>query len=304
MSELDRKDDSMPEAISTFQEKVFKIAQEMDNNHATEFVILCPISELSTDYDMQLPRELDRRLILVHGNAWIKCQESEIHSRGVTVLRKSIQNSEYFKRDGLEDGACRFNVIRLHTCGRVSEKIADLAFEKQSSSGLYIRHVYGEEAFHNESPTLLLEEMVNALSPYQTFEISVGMKIRSVNRDIFEIDIRTFVRGPLNFPAVEDVDQLGAMERRSIEIQRAKGTSYNPKEAARLFHPSRVRDFLDDFGVLQVDYRLITVIRGIVHPPVSIVMTLGGDTFTLTSRDFSIMHDYTLWWDRVHGQGQ
>lgn len=112
----------MPEAISTFGEKVFQIAQEMDDTHATECVMFCPINELPSDHERQVPRELERRLILFHGNAWIKCSESRVHDGARALSMKSILNSEYFKREGIYPGKCANKVIRSHTCGLISEK--------------------------------------------------------------------------------------------------------------------------------------------------------------------------------------
>ena len=69
---------------------------------------------------------------------------------------KSILNSEYFKREGIYPGKCANKVIRSHTCGLASEKTADLAFDRITSSSPNIGWVYGEVAFHHETPTLLL----------------------------------------------------------------------------------------------------------------------------------------------------
>ena len=301
MRKFERKDERMPEAIRTFSEKVLQIVQEMDASHDTHCVMICPISELPPQHEKHLPRELQRRLVLVHGNAWLKCSESRVHDGAITLLIECIRNSEYFKREGLRVGLRSFKVIRSHTCGLLSGKIADFAFEKCSLASPHIGHVYGEVAFHHETPTLLMEEMVNALSPFHTFEISVGMKIQSINRNRLQVEIRTFVRMPQNIPAHDDVDQSAAMQKRSDEIQRARGKDYNPKEAAEKFHPSRVGEFPREFGVLQIDHQQVTIIRGLDTRPMTVRMTLAGDTFTLTSLDFSdMLDDYTIWWDQTH----
>ena len=65
------------------------------------------------------------------------------------------------------------------------------------------RKVYIDVSFHHQSPMMWHEEMINALSPFHTFVVSVGMKITSISRDCFEVQVIVFGRTESS-PLAED----------------------------------------------------------------------------------------------------
>ena len=130
--------------------------------------------------------------------------------------------------------------------------------------------------------------------PFILFQISVGMRITSIDRDNFDVIVHVLRRSPSNTVSHHKDNFQGEMKKKSEEIHALIGEDYDPKSKLEKFNFDNILQFSDDFGVILVDSVCTRITRNRACSSLSLRLDLNGETFTITSDELSSMlHEYT-----------
>lgn len=286
---------SAKESPSSYQ--INEIVEGLIAHSVSELKSTCPASNFPAEFDSKLPNSLCKKIYQGHNDSLFRGIEHRMCSEASTVLLSSIQKSKYVETYQLKSRCSVYPVIHLHTCGcfKFEEAAAVLS---QFNNDTWTRKLCIHVSFNDESSGVLLEKLVNALSPFHTFEASVGMRITSINRDNFDVIIHVLRRCHSNPTRKHSSDMEGEMKKKTQEIHALIGENYDAKSKFQKFTFDNIAQFPDLFGVASVDFACIRVTRGRVCSGLPVRLDLNGQTFSIQGSDLSSMlPEYTAWWD-------
>lgn len=284
---------------STVSQEILNQVKEqinrMDRDCVEEPVLFTAFGVLEPEVAEILGFTFMGRIEIIHNNVYIKPPENTVKSQAGNFLGNSVGESEYVKRENFKSTGVNYWSFLMHTCGCIAVDCADYVFEACDQIPRSEIHVKVE--FY-KSTISLLESMVNALSPFQTFLISVGMKIIYRTRDKFKVIIRVLNRTPSNPPATERFERTAEAFEESTQIKARKTADYKVQEDCKKFDFERSQQLPPEWGVMLVDSVFVEIKRGIIIPDLVIRLNSVGDTFTIKSSKFYyLMQEYTKWWE-------